>query len=708
MDNTTTGERVERKAVTEMPVSVDDFEINNDKTLAKQLQSSHIVDKMVIRHKKGGIVVTFNTATYALFKFHLKAFLDDLINCEDAVYNVESKDSTDKSASPSTYRKVIRVINKHDKFLSYTMNVFHTKSKIMVNGQGSKTVFVTDHLRKLTEFSDNISAAENVNMNTELRNVIEDAINNLSDSEDSEDEEDMYTEMADDTTVNHCNDDKDCNDDTDDTDSDHTLPGTLPGRNLRSKTPTGKESGNTNDDTATNNPNSKINNKKKTSTENAKPKSGKKSGKKDPLNSDFLCDENCKHDNKDIGESIQCTTCTKWFHCECVGLSNDCAPITWPCPMCRQTPKLIKDISTSLKEINTRLNSLQTQNEKLLTALSVKTAQCSELEIELARALAEKDLITDKNDDFSQLIAIPSEDNENKSYSAVVKEPTYKGDCLVIGSSIVGVLKNITGNNVDVKCYPGANIKRITAEVDKIIAQHYQYGQVIIHVGSIDCEESESIESIVSSYHKLMQTATSICKDKLIVSSILPRTDKKVPQAKIDAINHDLHVLTIPIENCEFVNHDKNFRCLNGEVIDDLLKDGLHLSHQGALKFAQNLGLEITRRPRIQTQKQEKQQTGRPSREQENGQSQQQQKRKTFQKNRTGNQNYVDTRYNRNDGDSRRRRPQTSRADDRKRVSHCYNCGETNHMEEDCRHQNRICCNFCDRMGHKEKMCWNR
>ena len=39
------------------------------------------------------------------------------------------------------------------------------------------------------------------------------------------------------------------------------------------------------------------------------------------------------------------------------------------------------------------------------------------------------------------------------------------------------------------------------------------------------------------------------------------------------------------------------------------------------------------------------------------------------------------------------------------RPAGCYNCGEFNHRQGQCRYDHRIRCNICYRLGHKERTC---
>ena len=45
--------------------------------------------------------------------------------------------------------------------------------------------------------------------------------------------------------------------------------------------------------------------------------------------------------------------------------------------------------------------------------------------------------------------------------------------------------------------------------------------------------------------------------------------------------------------------------------------------------------------------------------------------------------------------------PQT----DERRQKGCFNCGEYNHRQTNCRYDHRIRCNYCFKYGHKSRMC---
>ena len=53
---------------------------------------------------------------------------------------------------------------------------------------------------------------------------------------------------------------------------------------------------------------------------------------------------------------------------------------------------------------------------------------------------------------------------------------------------------------------------------------------------------------------------------------------------------------------------------------------------------------------------------------------------------------------------ARRHEYSNGRSDDR-RQSGCFNCGEHNHRQMNCRYDHRLRCNYCYKFGHKSRMC---
>ena len=79
--------------------------------------------------------------------------------------------------------------------------------------------------------------------------------------------------------------------------------------------------------------------------------------------------------------------------------------------------------------------------------------------------------------------------------------------------------------------------------------------------------------------------------DKVIVSSILPRSDDTV-QHKVDEVNNATSELCFTDPNIEYISNDGSFRLADQTQNETFfVNDGLHPSYHGTTRLLKNLGL---------------------------------------------------------------------------------------------------------------------
>ncbi len=60
--------------------------------------------------------------------------------------------------------------------------------------------------------------------------------------------------------------------------------------------------------------------------------------------------------------------------------------------------------------------------------------------------------------------------------------------------------------------------KHIEEELDNMVKDNHKYGRVIVHVGSIDCQQNADPDDISSKYQTMFQKACSISESKTTAS----------------------------------------------------------------------------------------------------------------------------------------------------------------------------------------------
>ena len=170
-----------------------------------------------------------------------------------------------------------------------------------------------------------------------------------------------------------------------------------------------------------------------------------------------------------------------------------------------------------------------------------------------------------------------------------------------------------------------------------------------------------------------------------------------MPGSFINEVNDVLSDLA-KSEDLEFMDHSSNFCYKDGSVVENLLRDGLHLSDMGSKRYLDNIGLPVIEKdndkpyklvvPKAVQKKQQKKDKG-----------------KTSNKVPGANRNTGSTDSNNEVG---RKKVTPKGTDQNKHPStqkRCNKCAETGHKTKDCRHTIKVTCHSCNELGRKNKFC---
>ena len=153
-----------------------DYSLNANKAMKGKLKACETEYKVKATNRGGNQIIEFSAAMYELYRTSLVKHFEALQNTDLANMKVEYRDITDKTGL--CVESLIKVSVRDDLTPKYTINLYHTKSKVMVNGR-EVNLFNIEHL-KITDY---ILSNENVNsLDQELRACIIDGLKTIEDS----------------------------------------------------------------------------------------------------------------------------------------------------------------------------------------------------------------------------------------------------------------------------------------------------------------------------------------------------------------------------------------------------------------------------------------------------------------------------------------------------------------------------------------------
>ena len=314
-----------------------------------------------------------------------------------------------------------------------------------------------------------------------------------------------------------------------------------------------------------------------------------------------LCHEGCKHAGVETNSKlVKCRICMVRHHIDCVGIEQkDLKKVGfWSCYICRKMSQNVKGLQSSMKLMLSLVENmsasmmpfLQQKQETperclLAEALTNMTEECDKLReqnIRLQQQLEDKrqNKIPDPDDSVE---IVDSSDSESDPDEDDVEIHGH----LIIGDSLIQNVEP-TLDGITVACRRGAKIHDLTK---KLKQEGRKFRQITIVCGTNDISTKMSVNKICEKFRDLLEIAKKRSKN-ITVSSIPPRLDEAVTDAKLKEMNKFMEIITKE-SDAHYVNNDLNFRFKSDIPDVSLLQiDGLHLSHTGVSRLLQNLTLE--------------------------------------------------------------------------------------------------------------------
>jgi regulator of replication initiation timing len=276
-----------------------------------------------------------------------------------------------------------------------------------------------------------------------------------------------------------------------------------------------------------------------------------------------------------------------WAHLTCVGESTDYAGV-WSCLNCRLLPKHVLTLVSESEQTNSELTALNAT----IANMGSEMTQLRHSVTNLNEAVSEV-----KSQNTNLLQKVDKLENENsllKQQLAKVTQAraTKPKPSLIIGSSMIRDLEPINPNTLDVKSISGANLTEINKQIESLAkSEPIKYDAVYIVGGSIDCESEATTQTIADVARTTVSNAMKL-GERVVLSSILPRTDNGGANMKGENVNPLLKDLSNQINNVTFCDNDGSFRLADGSPNDAyLMPHGHHLNYKGSERLAKNLNV---------------------------------------------------------------------------------------------------------------------
>jgi len=287
---------------------------------------------------------------------------------------------------------------------------------------------------------------------------------------------------------------------------------------------------------------------------------------------------------------VRCNLCCIWHHIECVSVQKSETKLVWTCFECRDLAPTVKRLAKEIKEMkDTQMQMIEILRE-ISQQLESETRRRAEAEKQsaetrtqltaLATQLAEKQLCA--NGQAQVTPPIPSQDET--PYVNPIAPPMPS---LLLGTSLLRNVDPKKVENWEIIAKGGAKLENLHKEINEL-PEDKSFDRIVIIGGSIDLEQ-KSDKDIVQDYQALVVSASTKANE-VIISSILPRTDKDFKSKSIQ-VNEELKAMC-ERDGTKFVDNDPSFHLLNGDINEaHLAGDGLHLTKRGVDCLMRNCGV---------------------------------------------------------------------------------------------------------------------
>ena len=274
------------------------------------------------------------------------------------------------------------------------------------------------------------------------------------------------------------------------------------------------------------------------------------------------CTISCEHDGQNPPTKsakhvawVRCCLCIHWYHPECVELPQEETKGVWSCPSCRG---IANDVSTLKETVKLLLDIVRRNN----TCLS--------------------DLMTKQVEQFNVIKHVIK---QKCDVSVQTNPPTQAKPSLLIGDSLI---RNVKSKDKQLRIK--SRVPKLQ-DIENELKMFDNLECIYIVNGTNDCNSSMEPAEVVEKFRSVITEAKKR-SEKVVISSITPRTDKPEVLQKINTVN----LLLIPLineYNAQYVNNDDNFLYRNDTVDKSCLQlDECHLSHTGIVRLLKNLKLQ--------------------------------------------------------------------------------------------------------------------
>ena len=387
---------------------------------------------------------------------------------------------------------------------------------------------------------------------------------------------------------------------------------------------------------------------------------------------------------------ISCHMCMKWIHMLCSN-DNECelkASVSWCCTECRRLPGLMFSQVQQLRASNNRLlkiieNYTQERNDFKKQMILMKESSESEIKelkkINLDLVSTNKSL-SEELQNTQQELRIANQ-TSTKKRDLIKNTSSGVNDNLIIGSSIIKHIDPKAAMNTDVISISGAKCGDIC---NKLASMGRTCKNITLVVGGNDCSSSMETIGIIENFALLVACAKSCASESVSVTGICPRPENPIVQDRINQVNIALKTASEK-HDFKFIDTNNMFTLKDGSINDGyLLDDGVHLTYKGTEKLAQKLHVlnykeAVIRQPKPKSYSQRVGKGSTPSHS-----------------SRYGNKSSFDSYISHT-------RPSTKSGTNNQ--SRCWNCGESGHVINSCKHSSRLRCFTCNKFGHKSKFC---
>ncbi|XP_070576186.1 uncharacterized protein [Ptychodera flava] len=261
--------------------------------------------------------------------------------------------------------------------------------------------------------------------------------------------------------------------------------------------------------------------------------------------SETYCMLNCKYDRSEKGNMIRCSLCLTWFHIDCLNINEEEANrFFWPCPSCRTLLSSVEKLNDNLSELRKEnnkiaselaalrsdLSNMQTVNNQLTEQLRENTAINKDLESKNAALQEECRSLQDRckhlRNEHASISTEKTKELNNFDNQYPINTPTNgfpqvprnnvtesalssSIHTLFVGDSII---RDVSAKTRDSKviCQPGITIEQLRVHLRENYTGQAHPSEIILEVGTNDCSQKRSPESILADYKLLLKEAKQI------------------------------------------------------------------------------------------------------------------------------------------------------------------------------------------------------